>query len=336
MLSTNYLHPYQPMMAKLTHTQAPTILPPTTNMNCLFFQSVLPSVVTSNFPHAQSHVTSHPTFHQLCVQQWNHDSMDIKLHELAVILKRCRIDIALIQETKLSQEDPTQQIPDINSGKRQHQSGGLMVYNRQGVQNSVPSCATTNPMDFKRSSSTWLGDVNQPLQMSTFPHIVLATPPTTKMTSHGSIIYQKSLDSSLGTHNYSWDEYVSTDPHGSEIHDWMEAHSKIVLNDGSPTQAARGDQSAGISMPDVSPVDMVMAERFSWETIPDLGSHHLLLLLIWDKDLKVERDHNRKCLKYPKQIGLISTNALITVSMQCYQSGTCEKVWRPSVTSKKG
>ena len=71
------------------------------------------------------------------------------------------------------------------------------------------------------------------------------------------------------------------------LEDWMEAHSKVVLNDGSPTRAARGEQSAGISTPDVSQEDMAMAHRFSCETIPELGTGHLPLLLIWDKDIKV-------------------------------------------------
>ena len=51
----------------------------------------------------------------------------------------------------------------------------------------------------KRSLSTLLDDVNFPLLTYTFPHIILATPPTTKMTSHGSIICQKCLTSSMGT-----------------------------------------------------------------------------------------------------------------------------------------
>ena len=104
----------------------------------------------------------------------------------------------------------------------------------------------------------------------------------------------------FNAHHSSWDDYVSTDTHGSALHDWMEAHSKVVINDGSPTQAARGDQSAGISMPDVSLVDTSMAHRFSWETIPELSSEHLPLLLIWDRDIKVERVYTRRCPNYPK------------------------------------
>ena len=80
----------------------------------------------------------------------------------------------------------------------------------------------------------------------------------------------------------------------------MEAHSKVVLSDSSPTRAARRDQSAGNSTPDVSLVDTVMAHRFSWETIQELGSDRRPLLLILDKDIKVERVHARIRPNYPK------------------------------------
>ena len=55
----------------------------------------------------------------------------------------------------------------------------------------------------------------------------------------------------FNAHHSSWDNYVSTYHRGSTLHDRMQAHSRVVLNDGSPTRAARGDQSAGISTPDV-------------------------------------------------------------------------------------
>ena len=92
---------------------------------------------------------------------------------------------------------------------------------------------------------------------------------------------------------------VSTDPRGSALHDWIKAHSKVLLNYGSPVQAARCDQSVGISMVDVTLVDTVMADSFSWETIAELGSDNLQLLLIWGEDIKVERDHTRRRPNYP-------------------------------------
>ena len=135
----------------------------------------------------------------------------------------------------------------------------------------------------------------------------------------------------FNAHYSSWDDYVSTDPRGSALHIWMVAHSKVVLIDGSATQSAMSDESSGIGTLDVSLVDTVVAHRFSWEAIQELGSDHLQLLLIWDKDIKEERVHARRRPIYPKQIGISSTNVL-TVSMLCYQSDPCQDVWRPSVT----
>ena len=75
---------------------------------------------------------------------------------------------------------------------------------------------------------------------------------------------------------------------------------------------------------DVSLLDTAMAIRFSWETIPELGSDPFPLLLIWDKDNKVE------------QIELFSTNSSIAVFMRCCQSGPCQNVWWSSVAYLKG
>ena len=95
----------------------------------------------------------------------------------------------------------------------------------------------------------------------------------------------------LNAHHSSWDDYVSTDHRGAAIHDWMEAHSKVVLSVGSPTCAAKGAQRTGVSAPDVSLVDAAMAHRFSSETISELGSDHIPLLLILDMYIGVERVH---------------------------------------------
>ena len=73
----------------------------------------------------------------------------------------------------------------------------------------------------------------------------------------------------------------------------------VVINDGTPTRAARGDQCAGISTPDDWLVETAMTYRFSWETIQELGSDHIPLLLIWVKDIKEECVLSRRRPKYP-------------------------------------
>ena len=43
----------------------------------------------------------------------------------------------------------------------------------------------------------------------------------------------------INAHHSSLDDCVSADPRDSALHDWMEAHSKAMLDDGSPARSAR-------------------------------------------------------------------------------------------------
>ena len=130
----------------------------------------------------------------------------------------------------------------------------------------MPSCVTTSPMKHQRVIIHFARRRQFSFLTSTFPRIVLATPPTTKMTSHGSIIYQRSLASSMVT------SMVITVPGMIMTLQPLEVrcstagwkYAQIVLTDASPTRATRSDQGVGISTPDISLVDTVMAHRFSW------------------------------------------------------------------------
>ena len=55
-------------------------------------------------------------------------------------------------------------------------------------------------------------------------------------------------------------------------------------------------------MPDVSLVDSVITDLFSWDTIPDLGSDRLPLLLIWGEDIKVGVSMPENAPATPKRI----------------------------------
>ena len=81
----------------------------------------------------------------------------------------------------------------------------------------------------------------------------------------------------------------------------MKAHLKDLLMDGFSTRPARGEQIVEISPPDVSLVDTVMTDLFSWEAISEHGSDHLLLLLIFVEDNKMEREHACRRPNYPKE-----------------------------------
>ena len=177
-----------------------------------------------------------------------------------------------------------------------------MIYIRQGIQYSVPFCATTNPIELQ--VITHMAERRQ-ISITN----VYLTPHRLDYSSNHQNDQSwrdhlpKEPDLVCGNFNAyhsSWDYYVSTDTRGLALHDLMEAHTTAPLNDGSPTRAVRCEHSDGISTLDVTLVDTAMADRFSWETIAELGSDHLPLLLIWSEDIKVERDHTRR---RPKRIG---------------------------------
>ena len=179
--------------------------------------------------------------------------------------------------------------------------------------------------NFKRSLSTWLGDVNFSLLTATFPTSFWLLPNHQNSQSWLDHFPKEPglVRGDFNAHHSSLDDYVLTDPRGSTLHDRMEAHSKVVLNDGSLTRAARGNQSTGNSTPDATLVNTVMAHRFSWKTIPALGSDHLTLLLIWDMDIMADRFHTRrrpKCSKldWPHFLNILDKiiHAVLSVGSQ--------------------
>ena len=107
-------------------------------------------------------------------------------------------------------------------------------------------------------------------------------------------------------------------------YDWMEAHSKVVLNDGSKTRAARNDQSAGISTSHVSLVDTVIASHGKpLQRLTQTTSRCCLSgirTVSWSVAIPEDDPIT------PKRIGLYSTNASLTVTMRCHQSSTYPNV----------
>ena len=219
--------------------------------------------------------------------------------------------MAVIREAKLSQEESTPQIPGFDSVCRNRDGSGTRLHQGRwfdGLHLLGRSVVCTIRCNHQ-PKGTSKGHYPHYYEMSIF-HYKRLPPPTSfwLLSNHQNdqscLVYlPKEPDLICGdfnAHDCSWDHYVSTDARGSALCNWIEAHSKVVLSDGSPTSVARGEQSGGMSTPDLSLVDTLMAGRFSWETIPELGSEHLPLFLIWYKDIKVERVHTRRRPNYPK------------------------------------
>ena len=117
-----------------------------------------------------------------------------------------------------------------------------MVYICRGIQYSIPSCATTNPVELQKV-------ITHLARRRQFSITYVYLPPHRSGYSPNHQNDQSWLGhlpkepglvcGDINAHHSSWDDNVSTDPRHSALHGWMGAHSKVVLNDGSETRAAR-------------------------------------------------------------------------------------------------
>ena len=78
-------------------------------------------------------------------------------------------------------------------------------------------------------------------------------------------------------------------PRGAELYNWVEENEMAVLNDGTPTRAARFQQGCCLSIPDITIVNSEAADRFSWQPLNELSSDHNPILIKWNQLVKTAR-----------------------------------------------
>ena len=90
-------------------------------------------------------------------------------------------------------------------------------------------------------------------------------------------------------------------------------NNKVILNGDSLAKVSRVENGVGVGVPDVMFVDVAIADRLSWETINDLISDHLPILISGVLDAIVECDYQagqRNC-----------TNVISSVFSKCLDEG---------------
>jgi len=92
----------------------------------------------------------------------------------------------------------------------------------------------------------------------------------------------------LNAHHVAWDVHAQATTRGAMLHDWMEDNAKSSLDDGAPTSSARLNQGSGFSTPDITIVCSGLVGGFRWETLQELGSNDLPILVKWNQKVKVE------------------------------------------------
>ena len=191
------------------------------------------------------------------ILQWNAEGINTKMEELRVFLQDYKIDIAMIQESKLTSPKASPAIKGfaLVRGDRknaEHPGGGLLTYIREDLAfkangHSQRGVVELLSVSIQQAKKKWLtlnniyiprGDID----LSWIP-------------IKGNTITAGDFNGHCGL----WDDEQPSDSRGDYIVDWMLENDLSCMNDGSPTRINRG--TAGLSTPDISFVNQEISQR---------------------------------------------------------------------------
>ena len=225
------------------------------------------------------------------ILQWNADGVLKKWTELSDRLREQKVDIALIQETKLNSRRRTPQVngyAPIRFDRPEGNGGGLLCliqsdlpFTSQNEWNCVKGNVQTATFKARTAKRQWL----------TFTNI--CTPPNretggeeTIVTSHIPTNRNCFLAGDLNDHSLSWDHTQPQDSRGDRIEEWI---ADCNLFSANKDEATRHNRATGItSSPDIFLAPITWLNRVSWQTGEDIGgSGHLPILITLQTKVKL-------------------------------------------------
>ena len=238
---------------------------------------------------------------KLKILQLNIDAISAKKQELKGFLKKHDISIALIQETKMITKDRDPKLPGYTiirkdrpqpKGKERNRGGGLLMAIKNdlnGTGYKAVNLTVTAPADTLTESQTIeipTGDQHN-LRLTN-----IYIPPSRDDPTREAAI---SLDEwphtpsdiilgDINAHSPSWENSFSNDvmdSRGKKFEKWMEDTGMTPLNSGTHTHTCKRSGTATLSAPDVAFANPRMLEKLEWETVNDLSSDHLPIIITY-------------------------------------------------------
>ena len=236
---------------------------------------------------------------KLKVLQFNADALLSKLEELKVLLKERKIDVFLIQETKLITKDKLPKIPGYTIPPRQdrvqlvgnekNRGGGLLI----GIKNDCPFKEIHIEIREDPDTFTEWMSIEIPTTVKKKIRLTNIYIPPSNTVVEDSISPEKwpckEGDIILGdvnAHSPLWDDNVKdgkADRRGEKIESWLAEHDMACVNNGKPTHVHR--TSGKESAPDISFVHSSLLDKITWETVNDLGSDHKPIILTYEDEM---------------------------------------------------
>ena len=241
----------------------------------------------------------------ITILQWNADSIKSKLTEVRNVLKNNKVDILMVQETKLTSTEKIPNLPGYTvlsahrkqvAGKEKNRGGGLLT----AIKNDIPyrEVKDVNLQDKGDGITEWQS-VEIPISESETWRITNMYIPseragdvrdsqrdtvvTTRLWPAGS---NDMLLGDLNAHAISWDNALEEaekvrgieEKRGEMIEEWMLKNDMACLNDGRGTHSNR--KTGKESTPDLTIVHSTKADLYEWNVIEELGgSDHKPILI---------------------------------------------------------
>jgi len=240
----------------------------------------------------------------LLILQWNADAITAKIQHLRDYIMEKKVDVFLIQETKLVKKDKTPTFPGYTvlrkdrrqlRGKENNRGGGLLV----GVREQIPFREATLDLRGEEDEITESITIEIPRNGAQKLRLTNVYIPPIRNTASETARQRKSVvtmskwpckqfDCILGdfnAHASTWNEECSdSDARGQDIDEWMASATMQPLNDPKmATRNSRHDNNKD-SSPDISMVHSSLADKFSfWKPENDLDSDHKPILMLFNE-----------------------------------------------------
>ena len=226
----------------------------------------------------------------IVAMQWNCDHLSSKIPELEGWLCKNDVDVAMVQETKLRDEDGVVCVRGYDVVRRDRWRGGRSRYSRGGglvtlVRRGWAYREIACGVERDSALEALCLEVVSPLGV-VWKILNVYVPPESVTGVCEDVLGRLRVSGSdenwlvcgdFNSHHRVWDSFVAANARGLQVLNWSEESELMLLNDGSATRVGRG--TAGESAPDVTFCSTQLFEHLEWRVIRELGSDHFPILI---------------------------------------------------------
>ena len=226
----------------------------------------------------------------IVIMQWNCDHFSSKIPELEVWLQRNDVDVAVVQESKLRDEDGEVRVRGYEVLRRDRwrggrsrfsRGGGLVTLVRRGWAFREIACGVERDSVLEAQCV----EVVSPLGVVWRVMNVYAPPESVTGACESALESLRVqgeearwvVCGDFNGHHRLWDTFVGANARGAQVLSWSERSDLVLLNDGSATRAGRGTGSD--SAPDVTFCSPQVFDSLEWGVVRELGSDHFPILI---------------------------------------------------------